>query len=88
MEKSEIISLWEKFAKEKGVSLNPDKKQVEAIATGVLKNEKERGYRFCPCRFNDGTNASMVANLCPCDFESQDVWKTQGRCWCGLFVKT
>lgn len=87
MDKKELIALWKDFAEYKGVSLNPDKKQVEGVAEGVLKKEKDAGYRFCPCRFNDGTYESLVGNLCPCNFEAQEVWKTQGRCWCGLFVK-
>ncbi|MBD3313956.1 ferredoxin-thioredoxin reductase [Candidatus Woesearchaeota archaeon] len=87
MENDQIIKLWEEFAEGKDFKLNPDTKIVQALAEGVLKNEKNKGFRFCPCRLGDGSHEKNVDLLCPCNFIIHSTWKDKGRCWCGLFVK-
>lgn len=83
-----MIRVWEQFAeKSDDFMLNPDKKHVEALAQGVLMNEKNHGLKLCPCRLRDSTKERDLELLCPCNFKAQEVWNRQGRCWCGLFVK-
>lgn len=55
----------------KGFRINPDKKYVDIIITGL---EKKNGH--CPCRLeiNDST-------LCPCDEFISD-----GICKCKLYI--
>ncbi len=87
MEKKQLIRVWEAFAENNDFKLNPDKAHVDMVAEGVLGNEKETGLKLCPCRLRDGTFKTDLGLLCPCNFKAQEVWRTQNRCWCGLFVK-
>jgi len=87
MNKKELLAVWNKFAEKNDFKLNPDKKHVDIIVQGVLKNEQETGLKLCPCRLGDGTKKRNLELLCPCNFKIHDTWKTHGRCWCGLFIK-
>ena len=88
MKKDDIRAAWEKFSKGNGsFQLNPDKEHVDFVIDGVLSNEKQFGLKLCPCRLRDGTRQRDLEILCPCNFFSQETWKKEGRCWCGLFVK-
>ncbi|MBW2991451.1 ferredoxin-thioredoxin reductase [Candidatus Woesearchaeota archaeon] len=87
MNKDEVIRIWEKFAEKNDFMLNPDKKHVDALADGVLMNEKNHGLKFCPCRIRNGTKERDLELLCPCNFKAHETWNKQGKCWCGLFVK-
>jgi len=87
MNKKELRTTWEKFTENNDFMLNPDEDHVDMVIDGVLVNEKDCGLKLCPCRLRDGTRRHDLELLCPCNFRSQDVWKTEGRCWCGLFVK-
>jgi len=87
LNKEELIKLWEDWTEKNDFILNPDRDFVEKLAEGVLKNEKDKGFRFCPCRIGDGSYEKNVDLLCPCNFKTQSTWSEKGRCWCGLFVK-
>jgi ferredoxin-thioredoxin reductase catalytic subunit len=87
MNKSELLEVWKKYCEGNDCQLNPDKKHVDFIADGVLANEKKYGLKLCPCRIRDGTKEMDLELLCPCNFQTHETWKTQNRCWCGLFVK-
>lgn len=83
----EMVSLWNKFAAGKDFMLNPDRKHVGMIFTGLTENEKKYGMKLCPCRLRDGTQETDLKLICPCNFKAQEIWAKEGRCWCGLFVK-
>jgi len=87
MEKIELKKVWEKFTENNDFILNPDEKQVDGVADGVLVNEQKFGLKLCPCRLRDGTRERDLQLICPCNFKAQDNWQKLGRCWCGLFVK-
>lgn len=87
MNKEELRRAWERFTEENDFMLNPDKSLVDMVIDGVLENEKEHGLKLCPCRLRDGTKQGDLELICPCNFKIQSVWKNEGRCWCGLFVK-
>jgi len=87
MNKEELIKVWENFAGRNDFMLNPDSKHVEFVADGVLENEKKHGLKLCPCRIGDGTRDKNLELLCPCNFKTHETWRSEGRCWCGLFVK-
>jgi len=87
MNKDEIRSAWEKFTDNNDFMLNPDEEHVSMVIDGVLANEKDCGVKLCPCRLRDGTRKRDLELICPCNFKTQDTWKSEGRCWCGLFVK-
>ena len=87
MNKEELINSWKKFAEDKDFELNPDKKNVDFAAEGILRNEEKYGLKLCPCRLRDGTKEKDLELICPCKFKSQDSWKEKDQCWCGLFIK-
>lgn len=89
-----LIQAWEDYVSrhnqgnsDSRIKLNPDRSRVEMLADGVLSNEKERGFRFCPCRMTTGEREKDLKLICPCDFKSQRTWKEKGECWCSLFVR-
>ena len=87
MNKEEIRKAFEKFTENNDFILNSDKEFVGKIIDGILENEKKYGLKLCPCRLRNGTIERDLELICPCNFKIQETWKTQERCWCGLFVK-
>ena len=81
-----LIKEYEKYAKENGWRLNPDKKIVERIVKGLLANEKKYGFRYCPCRRVTGNPEDDKPKICPCQFMQKEI-EEQGHCLCGLFWK-
>ena len=87
MNAEELRAAWAKFTENNDFILNTDKDHVNTVVSGVLDNEREYGLKLCPCRLRDGTRQRDLELICPCNFKIQDVWKNEGRCWCGLFIK-
>ncbi len=87
MNAEELRTAWAKFTENNDFILNTDEDHVSMVIRGVLDNEKEYGLKLCPCRLRDGTRQRDLELICPCNFKIQDVWKSEGRCWCGLFIK-
>jgi ferredoxin-thioredoxin reductase catalytic chain len=87
MDKENLIKAWGRFTEGKDFKLNPDSGLVEKVAEGVLLNREKYGLGLCPCRLRDGTKERDMELICPCKFKTHSTWKSQGRCWCGLFVK-
>ena len=75
-------------AESNGIRVNPDPKFVDAIVTGLLKNEERHGpgKRYCPCRPVTGNEEQDKKIICPCAFHMDEI-KSNGRCHCGLFVR-
>lgn len=67
--------------------LNPAKEHLSLVIDGVMENEREYDLKLCPCQLRDDTRERDLELLCPCNFKSQEIWQSDGRCWCGLFVK-
>ncbi len=84
--KEEIIEKYLKYAKENGFQLNPDKKAVERVIDGLLRNEEKTGQRYCPCRRLSGNQEEDAKKICPCAFHKEEIAK-DGKCYCGLFTK-
>ncbi len=85
-----LIKIWQDFVDRQEPNdfrLNPDEKEVERLARGVLENEKNHGLKFCPCRMTTGNREEDLKLICPCNFKMQKTWKEKGECWCSLFVK-
>ena len=82
IEKSKkLIEEYEQYAAENGFRLNPNKAVVEAIVGGLLKNEKEFGKRYCPCR-----KIHAEDTVCPCAHHKKEI-EEEGHCHCFLFTK-
>jgi len=87
MNREELLKVWENFTEKNDFKLNPDTAHVGMLLDGVLENERAYGLKLCPCRIRDGTRERDLELLCPCNFKTHETWRTEGRCWCGLFVK-
>ncbi|UCH42418.1 MAG: hypothetical protein JSW16_06265 [Dehalococcoidales bacterium] len=87
MNTEELIAAWVRFTEDNDFVLNPDESHVSTVIDGLFANEKEYGLKLCPCRLRDGTRKLDLELICPCNFKTQDVWRDEGRCWCGLFIK-
>lgn len=82
----EIIHEYEKYSKENGFRLNPDRKIVEGLVKGLLMNEKKHGKRYCPCRVVSGNKKEDEKKVCPCVWHKDEI-NEMGHCHCNLFVK-
>lgn len=92
MDKSRIektIKRWQEFAKRQEepekIKINSDRDRVELLANGVLNNEDNYGFKYCPCRLSSGDKKADVRLICPCNFKAQKTWSEKGECWCSLF---
>ena len=94
MDKSRIektIARWQDFANRQEepekFKVNPDRARVELLAEGILSNEDNHGFKYCPCRLTSGNKETDTKLICPCNFKAQKNWLEKGECWCSLFVK-
>jgi len=74
------------YAKEQKIKLNPNKEIQEGIIKGLLKNKKEKGELYCPCRVQTGNKKEDEKIICPCVFSLAEI-RENGKCHCGLFVR-
>jgi len=82
----ELIKEYGEYAKNNGFQLNPDKKTVERIINGLLRNEKKYGKKYCPCRRVAENEKEDSKKICPC-FWHKDEIKKDGHCLCWLYTK-
>jgi len=74
------------YAKSRGFSLNPDKRMLGLVISGLARNEKEKGKPYCPCRALTGNKEEDDKNVCPCAYHLDEIEK-DGHCKCRLFFK-
>lgn len=86
MKKQELLKKSEKHAKEYFIKLNPDKKHVSKILDALLKNKKEHGEIYCPCRAITGDKKRDKLIICPCVYHMGEI-ELKGECLCKLFKK-
>jgi ferredoxin-thioredoxin reductase catalytic subunit len=69
--------------------VNPDGEKVDLLLSGVFENEKNHGFKFCPCRLRTKNWDEDLKLVCPCNFTIHETYKgvPNGECWCGLFVR-
>ncbi len=82
----DAILEYEDYASNHDFRLNPDKKVVEGIVAGLLRNEDVHGERYCPCRRVVGDENEDKKIICPCIYHKEEI-DNDGRCTCGLFVR-
>ena len=91
MDKEVLIGFWEDWVNKQESDkfiLNSDMKIVDDVVVGVLKNEEDKGFKYCPCRVPIGDEKKDLALICPCNFKIQNTWKDKGECFCSLFIKS
>lgn len=80
-----LLETLSRYAESQGFKINPDRKIVEFVLTGLLHNEQRFGYRYCPCRAITGDPEQDKRIICPCAYHREEIGRN-GRCLCGLFV--
>jgi len=85
--KDELRELFTEFSEGKEYELNTDEAFLDLVLDGILRNEKDTGLKYCPCRLRNNDILRDLMYLCPCNFTVQDTYINDGRCWCGLFTK-
>lgn len=84
--KEELMKMSLAHADTANISLNPNTKIVDAIFTGLLRNEEKHGDIYCPCRMLENNPVEDKKKVCPCVWHLDEI-KADGRCHCMLFVK-
>jgi len=82
----ELKKKSEEYANKVGIKLNPDKKIVDGIIQGLLKNKEKHGEIYCPCRLVTKNKEKDKEIICPCVYHRGEI-ELQGKCHCQLFVK-
>lgn len=81
-----LIAEYDAYAKASGFQLNPDRKVVERIVSGLLRNKEKYGEMYCPCRRVTGDKAEDAKKICACFWHKDEIAK-DGHCFCNLYVK-
>lgn len=76
----------QKFAKLKGLTVNPHKMYLTNIKIALAENEDIYGLRICPCFEATGDKNLDQKLVCPCVFVEQEIAE-HGTCHCNLFGK-
>ncbi len=84
---NELLMNYEDYAAENDFILNPNKKLVEGILKGLVRNEEIHGARYCPCRRITGNKQEDKSIICPCVYHKEEI-DNDGKCMCGLFMKS
>lgn len=84
-EEVEAIRRWaEEYAREHGFTLNPNKKQLNTVLRGLVRNRAKLGEHYCPCRLRTGDKEKDRIIICPCIYHQDEVAQG-GHCHCNLF---
>jgi len=75
----DIIFSLVRWAKQNGVRLTDDVKQMYKVVHGLDKSRQKYGVPHCPCSLPG-------SKTCPCETAIEDINK-DGHCNCKLFVK-
>ena len=86
MEKDKLRKKFGNYAKENNIKLNPDKKIVNGVLMGLIKNKERKGEIYCPCRIPIEDKKEDKKIICPCALHLGEI-KKDGYCKCNLFVK-
>ena len=79
----------DRFAAGQEFRVNPDREKVEMLIQGIYENERNHGFKYCPCRLRTKDWDEDLRIICPCNFLIHETYKGRkdGECWCGLFVR-
>lgn len=89
MAREDFRAAIERFTVGNEFQVNLDADKVNLLLTGIFENEKNHGFKFCPCRLRTKDWEEDLKLICPCNFPIHETYKgvKDGECWCGLFVR-
>ena len=83
----DAMRAWaEECAEKNGWVLNPDKKILDTVIRGLVRNRKKFGEQYCPCRLRSGDKEKDKAIICPCIYHKDEIAK-DGHCHCQLYYR-
>jgi len=82
----EILSWVGEYARDKGLALNPDDRQLRAVIRGLVRNRLKHGEKYCPCRIRSGDPEKDRLIICPCSYHEEEI-EGEGHCHCNLFFR-
>jgi ferredoxin-thioredoxin reductase catalytic subunit len=85
-EEDEMRAWAEEYANKQGLVLNPDRKILDTVIRGLVRNRKKFGERYCPCRLRSGDKEKDKAVICPCIWHRDEIAK-DGHCHCQLYYR-
>ena len=80
----EILSWVGEYARERGLVLNTDDRQLWAVIRGLVRNRMKHGEKYCPCRIRSGDPEKDRLIICPCSYHEEEI-AGEGHCHCNLF---
>lgn len=84
---AEMLRWAQAYAKEQGLTLNKDEKQLGTVIRGLVRNKKKFGRQYCPCRIRSGDPEKDRNIECPCVYHKDEIAK-DGSCHCNLYFRT
>lgn len=89
MNKQDFMKAIQNLAEKSEFKVNPDMDKVNTLIDGIFENEKNHGFKYCPCRLSSKNPVKDLMLICPCNFYVHETYKNKpdGECWCGLFVR-
>lgn len=81
-----ILAWAQDYARKNGWVLNPDKKGLDTVIRGLVRNEQKSGQRYCPCRLRSRDEEKDRAIICPCIYHKDEIAK-DGHCHCQLYYR-
>lgn len=83
-EEEQVLQSSKGYAERKGLVLNTNKKILDLVVLGLVKNLKDKGEAYCPCRPLIGDKEEDEKKVCPCFWHLEEI-KQDGHCKCRLF---
>src|SRR5512137_2967820 len=81
---TKILSWAKEYAEKKGLVLNNDDRQRNAVIRGLVRNRLKHGEKYCPCRIRSGDPEKDRLIICPCAYHEDEI-EGEGHCHCNLF---
>lgn len=80
-EHDEVLARAKQDAAAFNFRINPNKKIVERVIKGLIKNKHQYSEYYCPCKIVTGDKETDKDIICMCKEARED-----HQCICGLFV--
>ncbi|EHQ36356.1 ferredoxin-thioredoxin reductase catalytic domain-containing protein [Methanoplanus limicola] len=81
-----ILAFAERYAEKKGFILNPDRKELADVISGLSRNKINSKKQYCPCRLRTGDKKKDREIICPCIYHEDEI-ERDGHCHCMVFFK-
>ena len=85
-EEDEMRAWAEEYAKKNGWVLNTDKKILDTVIRGLVRNKKKFGEQVLPVPAPSGDKEKDRMIICPCIYHKDEIAQ-DGHCHCQLYYR-